>query len=256
MFLNANYKNQTFSAILENNVIFVEFGNNYLKFDLKNLSDVIKMLNRQFHLDLPADLISNLFKCANEGNVEGLVGALSSNVVLKFDKNFKFSFKDLSFFENVSSVGDDTIISLNDSVIKFTLINKTLKGLTFSKNGFEFNSQTTDYVEKTISKSENAYIELAELLPTIEKTIEIAKSEKISGKAVVKDDDKLLLTLDFNIFNGEKLCIDAHTTIKNIPIALTYLDGKVYLSVDKNLMILSHCIQVLIYLDTLKLKNL
>ena len=95
-----NILNEKLQIFAIDNVIYVEFGNLFAKFDLNSVSEIAELLKNHFGINIPIDQVS------------GLLVAISKNTAnlenLNFDLNdFDISKIDLSILEKLNYENDD-----------------------------------------------------------------------------------------------------------------------------------------------------
>ncbi len=241
LYLNANYAKENFNILLEKNIVYLEYKNIFVKFDIFECPTVLEMLNSEFGFNLPVELISKLLNAVESGNIENVVDTIKGefDIDINLDEiKFDISQIDKDFFENIVVDGNKTIIPLGDKTITLEVIDKMLTNIQFNGFGISINAKTIEYVDNALKTNKENYINIIDVLPTLQNVLDIMKADTISGNFNISNKN-LDLTFNYTISKSENLYAEITTTIYQLPIKISYLDNKLYLNADNKLMLVS-----------------
>ncbi len=204
--------------------IYIEYGNVFAKFKLNDLDKVDDFLKRSFGINLPLDKIVEIL---NSENGENVLASLSGIELDNLD--FELGKIDLSMLESVYTNDDTTFVTIkNVGVIGISVKDESLSKLSFIGLSANANLSVISYNEFSLKEDEATYINLANLLPTVENAINIFKSNTLSGKIeIVYNDFNLPINFEGSIKDEY---FKLYTSIENIDITIEKLKNKIYLS--------------------------
>ena len=214
------YDGVEINVVVLDKVAYLEIGNIYAKFAVNDLDKIETLLRDYFNIDLPLTQIIDLFEntTASDKPLESLadIGLIDLSVI------------SLSFFDGITVDGNVTTIPVeNVGEFKIILTDKVLTNVAFS--GFDVNASANfvGFEEISLSVSEDSYIELIKLLPTIENAINIISCPTISGTINLND----TISIDFAVNKEDvnNIYAEGYTQIQGANIKLMYLGGKVYI---------------------------
>ena len=250
--INLNYNNQNFKGVLScdlenfnakfdtnilgknlsiiaiNNVIYAEYENLFVKFDLNNLEQLSNLLSSQFGINVPIKEIANIL--VGISNNKSNLKALDLN---NFNlSNFDLNKIDLSILESFNyENGIYTLSIKNVGELTFGFENHEFKNITF--NGFEISANINAYAPQNIElkKDENVYADLNKTLPTINAILNTSKLKHHYGSLELKlNNTNLVINYEVNIQNG--LQAKFETLIYNIPVKAVITNNKIYLTIS------------------------
>ncbi len=183
-YIALNYKNENVNIILENEVVYIEYNNIFLKFNLSDAPAVFNKVIDKLNITLPTELINNILNAVKDKDIDKVIDIVSGEI----GDDFKLDISkiDIDFFRNIVVEGNDTTIAIGDKTVTFTVVNKNLTAIKFNGFGVELNSNVIEYAEKTTVTNKENYINVAELFPTIENAVNIINSNTISSHIDVK----------------------------------------------------------------------
>ncbi len=213
------YDGIPFNVIVLNEIAYLEIGNIYAKYAVSELGQIEALIKNHFGLEVPLTKVVDLFKDSTERE-EPLANLSSMGVI-------DLSVIDFTFFDNLSTEGDVTTLTLEDvGTATATVTNKMLTTVTFEGFDISASANFIDFEEISLSVSADAYIDLVKLLPTIENAITIIQSDSISGSVSVSG-----YNIAFNINKADTSNIYAEfsTVVQGANIKIMYLENKIYI---------------------------
>ncbi len=241
LYLNGSFENENFNIILDKNIVYLEYKNIFVKFDIFDSPTVLEMINSEFGLNIPVELITKLLNSVQSGDIDNVVDTIKGefDIDINLDE-FKFDISkiDKSFFENITTIGNKTIIPFGDNTIAVEITDKMLSKIEFIGYGANVTANVVEYIEKDLQVNKESYINIVDLLPTLQNILDILKSDTISGTFNIEN-EKYNLSFDYKIIKNENLYIEISTNIYDLPITINYLNNKIYFNADNKVMLVS-----------------
>ncbi|MBQ8909375.1 MAG: hypothetical protein IJY90_03720, partial [Clostridia bacterium] len=211
------------------NTIYIEFRNIFAKFNLNYIDKVQAFLKSHFDITLPQDVLDMVLAVLN-----------GEEVALPTDMNLDLSSIDLSFIESVDVEDNVTIITLEDvGAISIAAEDGNLSYIAFNGFGFEAKADIIEYSDVALTQDENAYINLASIIPTIDNALNIINCQLIQGNASIEVDGNEF-EINFAYDQVQKLAT-AYTTIFDLKLALTYANNNIYINFADKFKFVCNC---------------
>ncbi|MBO5021886.1 MAG: InlB B-repeat-containing protein, partial [Clostridia bacterium] len=214
-----------FNVIVKDNIAYLELGNIFAKFDVKDIDKIENLLKNKFEIEVPLTEI-----------VDKLTNAEISDKPLEKLKDLGLVINlngfDLSFFDSIVVDGNTTTIPVEGvGEIALTLTDKLLSNIGYTGNGLDVSANLVDFEEITLSVSEDTYIELISLLPTIGNAIDIVNCDAISGSMTLNIGLSEPIVVDYYVNKADLNDIYAEfaTVIQGANTKVVYYGGKVYI---------------------------
>ena len=220
-------------VILSDDVIYVEFGNTYVKFALKNLPDVGLLLSKYFDISLPFDKILEILNEIRTGSFNPVEMLDKLNIDIDLE-----SF-DLAFFDSIT-LNENTYTVPVEGVGKFTITaSDKLEGVVYNGFGFNLNAQLNEYKVFDLSLLKEEYIDLSDFLPTIDNMLDIISYNTLSGQIVIYDSElNLNIPIDYVVAKDSEVYVSFTTNIYGANISGQYFKEKVYLEFAESVKII------------------
>ena len=230
LYINALYDGNRINVAVMNEIFYIELGNILMKYSANNIGKIDEIANTYFGVDLPLEIVDDILtitRCTTLEeamteiqNIFDIEGAASQSAPIDL------SVIDINFFNNITTDGNNTIIPVDDNTITVTIENDILTNLAFS-GIIEANAKFISYLDLTNSINESDYIDLAELIPTVENGIAIVQSETISGQLTIVDGDQTF-PIDF-VISKDGDYAEFKTVVYQANLSVQYHAGKVYI---------------------------
>lgn len=184
--LNVLDKNLNITAI--DNVIYLDYGNIFVKYALEDSILITNLLKEQFNIDIPLDQVTTLLASLKNGNFMDVIPGIDLNT-----GDMDLSNIDLSVLEKIERVGDDYLIQLRDiGTIHLTITNKALKSIQFVGMGADAKLETITPKEIGLANLPENYIDLKAIVPTIDSAINTLKYDNFTGLATIQIQDNVI----------------------------------------------------------------
>lgn len=269
-----NYDKISANVILKNGDLYLEIGNIYLKFDLANIDEVCSLAENYFGITLPKDLLTSLVSALesgdfsqvfeqvgtlngeqnsdinedeqnsneNEGVLDENEGAQTSNLspaLTSFNLNsLDINSIDLSIIEKFEYENGKASIVIRD-IVEFDILlnNGTFSGVTVNAFGVNGTLNVIDFKEINLGTDEGNYIEIGDLIPTVENLLGILQNNTFSGEIFVNANG-FEVKANYTLFYSENPYIVLSTTLYGQTLDITILNGKAYIEIMNNKIVI------------------
>ncbi len=242
LFLNAEMSGKKFNIALEKNIVYLEYKNIFVKFDIFDTPIVFEMLNREFGLNLPVEFTTKLLSAVQSGKIENVVDTIKDefNIDINLDEvKFDISKIDKTFFENIIVDGNKTIIPYGDKTITLEVTDKMLTKFDFNGLGIDLKTSTIEYKENVLSANKENYINIVDILPTLQNVLDIVKSDSIFGNLNVKSQE-LEIPVVFKVDKkSDNIYAEFIATVYQGVISIYYDNNKVYINIFDQIKLVS-----------------
>ncbi len=222
-----NYKDITANVILIDNVLYLEAYNLYAKFGLSDIGNVTLLIEKYFGVDMPDELIAKLVSVIESGDLSQLLESIDTSSV-------DLSSIDLSVVEGIVKVEDKTIVSLADiGDITISMTEGKLNSVGFVGFDITVNISTSTYQTISLYSPIESYIDIADLLPTLDNILAILQNNTFSGKINLIYGD-YSFDVDYIIHTGDNSFVTLSTTIFGQSIVINIIENKVYIDVSES----------------------
>lgn len=222
-----NYKDITANVILIDNVLYLEAYNLYAKFGLSDIGNVTLLIEKYFGVDMPDELIAKLVSVIESGDLSQLLESIDTSSV-------DLSSIDLSVVEGIVKVEDKTIISLADiGDITISMTEGKLNSVGFVGFDITANISTSTYQTISLYSPIESYIDIADLLPTLDNILAILQNNTFSGKISLVYGD-YSFDVDYIIHTGDNSFVTLSTTIFDQSIVINIIENKVYIDISES----------------------
>ncbi len=158
-------------------IIYLEFGNINLKFDLNKSSLITSLLDKQFGIKVPLDEISQVLVAINSGKLFETIGGL-------FPQSGKVDLAsiDLSIIESFSRDGDKLTFSLaNIGEIACVIDGRDLREISFNGFGFDAGISIEEPREIGLEFDTSRYVNLEDIIPALDAIFTSIKYPTFTG---------------------------------------------------------------------------
>lgn len=222
-----NYKDITANVILIDNVLYLEAYNLYAKFGLSDIGNVTLLIEKYFGVDMPDELIAKLVSVIESGDLSQLLESIDTSSV-------DLSSIDLSVVEGIVKVEDKTIVSLADiGDITISMTEGKLNSVSFVGFDITANISTSTYQTISLYSPIESYIDIADLLPTLDNILAILQNNTFSGKINLIYGD-YSFDVDYIIHTGDNSFVTLSTTIFGQSIVINIIENKVYIDISES----------------------
>ena len=222
-----NYKDITANVILIDNVLYLEAYNLYAKFGLSDIGNVTLLIEKYFGVDMPDELIAKLVSVIESGDLSQLLESIDTSSV-------DLSSIDLSVVEGIVKVEDKTIVSLADiGDITISMTEGKLNSVGFVGFDITANISTSTYQTISLYSPIESYIDIADLLPTLDNILAILQNNTFSGKINLIYGD-YSFDVDYIIHTGDNSFVTLSTTIFGQSIVINIIENKVYIDISES----------------------
>ncbi len=208
----------------QNKALYVEFANIYAKFNINDLTQVERILNERFGIDLPLSTIIDIIDSINSNTPFAMLAGLG----IVFD----LSKIDLSFFDSIVVDGNKTTIPVEGiGEISLEVVNKMLSNIGFVANGVTARVDLVEFTAFDLSVEEEKYVDIAKFFPTLENAIDIVNCNTISGQ-IEANINGIELVLDYVVDkkNTTDIYAEFTTNLYGADLSIVYVNGKVYVN--------------------------
>ncbi len=233
LYLNAYVENESFNIILDKNIVYLEYKNIFVKFNIFDSPTVLEIINNEFGLNIPVELITKLLNSVQSGDIDNVVDTIKGefDIDINLDE-FKFDISkiDKSFFENITTIGNKIIIPFGDNTIAVEITDKMLSKIEYSGYGANVTANVVEYIEKDLQVNKESYINIVDLLPTLQNILDILRSDTISGTFDITS-NALEIPMTFKIDKSQGLYAEFIATVYQGVISIYYENNKVYINI-------------------------
>lgn len=218
-----NEKLQVFAI---DNVIYVEFGNLFAKFDLNSVSEIAELLKNHFGINIPIEQISELLVAIskNTASLENLNFDLNDFDISKIDLSIleKFNYENGVYSLSITNIGE----------IKFEFVDHEFKNITFEGLNIFAKLESTTPQKINLTKSEETYANLNDVLPLANSILNTIKLKHHFGTINLSVNNiNLNINYELDLLNELKLKLE--TQIYNIPVSVVIIGENVYVQVSE-----------------------
>ena len=222
-----NYKDITANVILIDNVLYLEAYNLYAKFGLSDIGSVTMLIEKYIGVDMPDELIAKLVSVIESGDLSQLLESIDTSSV-------DLSSIDLSVVEGIVKVEDKTIVSLADiGDITISMTEGKLNSIGFVGFDITANISTSTYQTISLYSPIESYIDIADLLPTLDNILAILQNNTFSGKISLVYGD-YSFDVDYIIHTGDNSFVTLSTTIFGQSIVINIIENIVYIDISES----------------------
>ena len=243
-----NYGDYSANVLLIDGQLYLEIFNIYLKFDITQVDSVCDLVETYFDITLPREIISSIADALVSGDFSGVTGNIEM-------PEFDLSTIDLSVIEKFEFVDGKATVTIRDiGTIEILTNDGAFSGISVNISNVNANLNVIEYSDFALASEEGNYVEISDLIPTIENVFNIMQNNTFSGNAVVNIGD-FSVDVEYLIHMGEETFAVLSTTLYGQQIEVTILGGYAYLEVsDSKIKVDLNDIETL--LDTIKNSSL
>ncbi len=231
---NFNFKVNTIildhslNLIFLNNQIYLEYGNIYFKYDINNaeqINNLLQSLNIDFDFNIILDFIKNL----KDGQLNQIINNLESS-----SESIDLSNIDLSIIEKIESQNNETKITLKEiGVLSIITTENSISSIKFYNDTLSANLNVTEFKEIDLLAEDNSYIDLANIIPSLNNLINILKSNTYSGVIELTYND-LFIPINYIIYNqNNNIYGEFKTNLYGQNLTIIYYENKIYLTISE-----------------------
>lgn len=222
-----------FNLVAIDNVIYLEFGNVNLQYDLNDVNLITDLLYKHFGIEIPLQKITDILVSINQGDLMDTV-----STILPEGSSVDIDSIDLSIIESFVKDGDNYTITLKDiGQVSCTLSGNELSSLLFSGFGVQASVKTRTPQPITLKNPVTAYSDLTLLIDGIDAMLSMKDFSRFDGMLNITFGETSL-PVNYSIALDEA-GIKAYfsTTILGKEISLSFQEGILYIdiaSLDQN----------------------
>ena len=236
--LIANYKDYTASILFIDNTIYVEAYNVYLKFDISKTLELCQLLENYLGITLPNELIDSIISWLNGGDFS----AVTKNISLPASfEQIDLSTIDLGIIESfVLDEKGATLVLKDLGQFAITMSEGQVTGVTIDAFDINASLSVINYTAITKSQSEENYVELSELLPTLDHILALLESDTFTGSANItfgSAENEKKLTVNYTLYKGENPYAILSTTLFGHELKVTIINGNAYIEVSSTKLV-------------------
>ena len=240
LYINALYDGNRINVAVMNEIFYIELGNILMKYSANNIGKIDEIANTYFGVDLPLEIVDDLLVITRCTTLEEVMTEIQNifdiEGATEESKPFDLSIIDVNFFDTITNEGNNTIIPVGENTITVTVDNEILTNLAF--NGlFKANAKFIPYTDCTVNINDSDFIDLADLIPTVENGIAIVQSETISGQLTIVDGDQTY-PIDF-VISKDGDYAEFKTVVYQANLSVQYHAGKVYICFANHINLVS-----------------
>lgn len=215
------------------NVIYLEFGNVNLQYDLNDVNLITDLLYKHFGIEIPLQKITDILVSINQGDLMDTV-----STILPEGSSVDIDSIDLGIIESFVKDGDNYTITLKDiGQVSCTLSGNELSSLSFSGFGVQASVKTRTPQPITLKNPVTAYSDLTLLINGIDAMLSMKDFSRFDGMLNITFGETSL-PVNYSIALDEA-GIKAYfsTTILGKEISLSFQEGILYIditSLDQN----------------------
>ena len=231
---NFNFKvssiilDHSLNLIFLNNQIYLEYGNIYFKYDINNaeqINNLLQSLNIDFDFNLILDFIKNL----KDGQLNQIINNLEPS-----SESIDLSNIDLSIIEKIESQNNETKITLKEiGVLSIITTENSISSIKFYNDTLSANLNVTEFKEIDLLAEDDYYIDLANIIPSLNNLINILKSNTYSGVIELTYND-LFIPINYIIYNqNNNIYGEFKTNLYGQNLTIIYYENKIYLTISE-----------------------
>ena len=216
------------NLIAIDNIIYLEFGNLHLQYDLEKANLITDLLYKHFGIDIPLEKITDILISLNKGNLMDTI-----STIMPEGSSVDIEDIDLSIIESFVKDGDTFVITLKDiGTISCTIVNKQLSSLSFEGFGVEANVSTIEPKDISLSAPKESYSDISLLIDGIDAMLSMKDYSRFDGTLNLKLNEQTQFNANYSLSIGEEIKAKIWTTILNKTIAVAYQNENIYISID------------------------
>lgn len=229
--LTVNYEGYSANILFIDNNLYLEFNNIYLKFDLSQAYELCALLENYFGLEIPSELISSIVSGLESGDFSSVIDSAKLPQISL--EQIDLSSIDLSIIESfkVDEKGATLIIrDVGQFVIK--LNGESFSGISVDAFDAKADLDVIDFTVIERGASEENYVELSDLFPTLENILDMLQSDAFVGNGIITIGEHKI-DINYTLVKGDNAFARLTTTLFGQDIVLTVMNGKVYIEVSE-----------------------
>ncbi len=212
--VESEYEGLNAKVIYMDKSVYLECGNLFVKFSLDDLDKVGALLEK-FGINLPIDKISAIIDKVTTGKIAEISGELNMS-------EFDLSSLNLDIIESINEEDGTTKVVIKDiGTISISADNEKLTAIGFTGFGIDANLEIKDAKEIALTEKEDAYANVAVLLPAVSDAIDFANNKTFSANVNIKVNEiEIPLNVTLNIENGVYLTANTNLYGKDVKVTL------------------------------------
>lgn len=217
------------NLVAVDDIIYLEFGNINLCYDLNKSYLITNLLETQFGISVPLDEITQILVAINDGSLLEKIGSL-----IPTDSNgISLSEIDLSVIESFKHEGNTYTVSISDiGEISFVIEERKIKKLSFNGFGFDISADIVAPKEIGLTYDKEKYINLEDIIPALNALFSTVKYPTFSGSLSIEvGAEKYFADYTLSV-NGEDSIVKLSAEMFNQTIEITATKDDIYLQLS------------------------